>query len=471
MERNTEHKKRYKVNSRPILSLLIGLGFFTVVLLVTMISASKDPNFKKSLNLGDASQNSAEEAVVEESSEDDILAVVLEIDLERKQITLYDVKQRETLALSYTGGTNIIDKYGQVIAMSQIDKGIMVEASYQKDKQKLKDMKISTKAWEYVGVSNLNIDRLAGVMKIALNKYKFTDEVIVLDGEEFIPISNLVEQDELTIRGYEETVWSITVTRGHGAVKLEDYDAFLGANITIGYESVQQITENMEITVREGNFNLTVENGAYSATKNIMVVRNQVTYVTLGDLGPEAPKKSRVIFEISPFGADLFVDGELMSYANPIELIYGEHAVEVSLGGYTSYEGKLTIDSAGKTLKIDLPKDASNQEAIAEETETEVSAEAETDIVVPGDTIVGTEEDEIIDTEHLIYIQSPIGASVYMDGEFMCISPGSFKKVIGSHVITFIEEGHETMSYTIEVSDDKLDTYFTFPDLVQIVTE
>jgi hypothetical protein len=39
------------------------------------------------------------------------------------------------------------------------------------------------------------------------------------------------------------------------------------------------------------------------------------------------------------------------------------------------------------------------------------------------------------------------------------------KKVIGNHVITFIMEGYTTMSYTIDVSDDGLDAYFTFPDL------
>jgi hypothetical protein len=49
----------------------------------------------------------------------------------------------------------------------------------------------------------------------------------------------------------------------------------------------------------------------------------------------------------------------------------------------------------------------------------------------------------------------------------MGISPCSFSKVIGTHVLTFIEEGYETMSYTVDVLNDNLDTYFNMPDLVK----
>ena len=63
-------------------------------------------------------------------------------------------------------------------------------------------------------------------------------------------MEDLAIQDELTIRGIDKTIWSVIVTKGHGTVKLKDYEAFLGS-ITVGYEAVQEITEDMTITVRE----------------------------------------------------------------------------------------------------------------------------------------------------------------------------------------------------------------------------
>jgi len=474
-------KKNFSIQTRPIISLLVGLGLLSAVLLVTMLSVAGNTNRLGKMNK-DTKQEGAQEAVQPDSLGGGLLCVVKEIDTGRNQITLYDVEHKSNKILFYSGGTNITDKYGQVIAISQIPIGSMVDVTYESDKNKLTKMNVSVRAWEYVGVNNMSINRTKRIMKIATNKYKYTDDVLVLDGEEFVGVAELAEQDELTIWGYEETIWSITVTRGHGTVKPEDYEALLGARITIGYEAMQQISENMVITVREGNFNLTVENGKYVATKNITIYRNKETVVSLSDMGPEAEKQGRVTFEITPFGAELYIDGELTTYANPLELTYGEHSIEVSLEGYTTYEGSLTVDTAGKTIRINLPEANSDEEADVSETntapkdngqntsgttDTNPTQSSEDNDNTNGTTGTNSEEEATVDEDHLVYVQNPIGASVYLDGNFMCTSPGSFKKIIGTHVITFIEDGHETMSYTIEVKDDNLDTYISMPDLLK----
>lgn len=476
-----DHKNHYKVNSRPILNLLIGLGFFTVVILAMMFSASKDNNYQNNRNNSNNPDTQEDnQANRNDSAKDAILAVVTAIDMENQKITLFDVNQQRSMDLKYTGGTNIKDKYGKVKSISQIEIGDMVDVAYDEAKMKLTDLNISTRAWEYAGVNNFSIDLSTKIMKIASTKYRFEDNTFVLNGMDTTSIATLTEQDELTVRGYEETIWSITVTRGHGTVVLEDYEPFLGAFITIGYEAMQQIEDGMEIAVREGNFNLTVENGSYSATKNITIYRNQITNVSLSDLGPAAMQLGRVTFEITPFGADLILDGEYTSYANPLELTYGKHVIEVSLGGYIKYEGILDVDSAGKTIKIDLPETSSSDTVTVTETDNTAtdnqgsdpddSTDADSDNSETDDTNSETGDnnsDTSDDSEgnKLIYVQKPTDASVYIDGEFKCVSPGSFAKITGTHVITFIRDGYKTMSYTIEVADDGLDTYFTFPDL------
>lgn len=480
-----ELKNLYKVNSRVILALLIGLGFVTIILLSAMLSASRQQNSRPRTT---ANPKGNEAQTGEDSSVGRLLAVVKEIDTENKRITLLDADSRETVILDYTGGSNITDRYGKVISISQIDIASMVDATYRRDKGLLTDMSISANAWEYAGVSNFSINSGDKTMKIATTKYRYNEDITILDGKDFIPIEKLTQQDVLTVRGYEETIWSITVTRGHGTVVLKDYEPFIGDFITIGYESMQQITDGMEITVREGEFNLTVENGRYSATKNVKINRNEITVVSLADLGPDAPKHGRVKFEITPFGADLFIDRELTSYANPIELLYGKYNLKVTLGGYVTYEGVLNLDSAGKTIKIDLPEAKSTEQATVTETDTITTAgtgndngdtDADTDYAdndtdyTSEDTDIGSDADtgddpseEIRDPGHLVYIQSPLGASVYIDGEYMGTSPCSFEKIVGSHVLTLIEEGYETMSYAIEVENDGKDQYFSMPALI-----
>ncbi len=476
-------KKDNTFNNRLIMNLLLGLGFLSAVLLLTMYVTGADSG-RKNGKKSDAWEESKEITAVE-ATQNEVLGVITEIRKETQEIVLYDVNKEESVTFAYSGGTDVVDKYGQGIAISQLPIGTMVEAVYPDKETKLSKIKISTKAWEYVGVSNLMIDRSSRVMKIASSKYKYTDDVIILDGTDFISVRELAEMDELTIRGFEETIWSITVTRGHGTVKIVDYDSFLGDNITIGYEAMEQIAKDMVIKVREGNFNLTVENTGFTATKNITVLRNQETVVSLGDMGPDAAKQGLVTFEITPFGADLFVDGKLTSYANALELTYGKHDVVVSLDGYITYEGKLVVDNAGTTIRIGLPKESSNEKVSVTETETEPgtvgmndgSDNADGDNTGSDQDNIGdnsgddpdniSNEDYEVDRNHKIYVQNPIGASVYLNGEFQGVSPASFNKLIGTHVLTFIKEGYETTSYTVEVSDDNLDTYFNMPDLVK----
>lgn len=468
-----EHKDKVKrdtlLKARPMFSLILGLTIFTAIFFITMLEVAKDSKPRGSFSR----RGSQEESIASyENYDQEMIAVVLDINLADQQITLYDIKSKEEHILYYTGGSNITDKYGQVILSSQIPIGAMVDVGYQKAKNKIMKMNISNKAWEYIGVNNFTIDNLNGIFKIADSKYRFFENIFVIDTNNFIKMQDLASQDELTVRGYDETIWSIVVTRGHGTVRLTDYEAFIGGNVTIGYEAMQQILEETTITVREGNFNVTVENGNYSGTKFISILRNQETVVSLNDLGPEATKMGRVTFDISPFGADLFINGELFSYANPIELAYGNHDLEVSLSGYTSYRGKLTLDEAGKIIKVDLPQALSNKPAsvtVSDEVFTPPNIDDNTlDDIFNDITEDVNKEDVIIDEDHFIYIQQPIGASVYLNGEFMGIAPCNFKKIIGSHVITFIMDGYETKSYTVEVVNDKLDAYFSLPNLVRI---
>lgn len=470
-----------KVNTRILLILLIGLSAFTLIIVITMLEAGKSDKSNTGNHHEQAPETYSEVTdLTHEDYDTDMIAVVSGIDHDNGRITLLCTDTQEILELTYGGSSDIRDKFDQVVSMKQIPVGQLVDVGYIADTKRLIKLCVSSASWEYIGVNSLEIDTDNKEMRIAQKRYRYAGQVIVLDNGEHKDVKELAAQDELTIRGIDETIWSITVTRGHGTVRLKDADDFIGGYVTVGYEAMQQVEQDTVLTVREGSFNLTVENGEYSGTKNITVVRNEETIVHLSDLGPAPVRHGRVAFQILPFGADMFIDGVLTFYGDPVELEYGQHSIRVALGGYVTYEGSLTVDSAGKKISINLPEEKSNEEAVARETEDDsqdsVSGE-ETDSpdsdgysrwvypIVAG-SISEAEDEFLVDEAHSIFIQNPIDASVYLNGDFVGISPGSFQKLIGSFVLTFIKDGYETMSYTIEVSDDGLDTYISLPDLI-----
>lgn len=484
-----EQKNKSQIHTRPILSLLIGLTFITFILIIALSEAGKNGKGgvkKTSSNYENHDINSINGNVKDNTKGISTTAVVLEADKTSRMIRLFDINKREEISLSYTGGSNILDKYGQVISIDRVERGLIVDINYQSSNNRLTDLIFSDKAWEYIGVNNLSIYPNEKTIKIGRSNYTYEgDEPYVIDYDRIIRLEDLAVQDELTVRGINETIWSIIVTKGHGKVIVKDYEAFLGGSITVGYEAVSPVTDNMVFTVREGSYNLTIENEEYSGTKNITVNRNEETVVSVGDLGPEPIKYGNITFEIMPFGADLYIDNELRTYAGPIELPYGEHSIEVSLGGYSTYRGNINVDYASKKIMINLPELHSRENVSIVEWDNSLGTEVEdSDYVHYNDwdnesnndhdtpehidniaENTDYEDDPVVDNERQIYIQKPSGASVYLNGEFKGVSPGSFRKVIGSHVITFIKKGYKTKSYTIDIADDGLDTYISLPDL------
>src|SRR5699024_6309365 len=85
----------------------------------------------------------------------------------------------------------------------------------------------SKEAWVNVGVNNLTIDPLTMIMRIGTSNYTFNDNIIVVDNDELVTVDRLTEQDVLMVRGYDNTIWSITVVKGHGTVRLTDTEGFI----------------------------------------------------------------------------------------------------------------------------------------------------------------------------------------------------------------------------------------------------
>ena len=64
-------------------------------------------------------------------------------------------------------------------------------------------------------------------------------------------------------------------------------------------------------------------------------------------------------------------------------------------------------------------------------------------------------------------MDAPAGAEVYLDGNYVGVSPCSFKKVEGVRVITLRKSGYETRSYTVNIDNAEKDLSYSFADLVK----
>jgi len=79
-------------------------------------------------------------------------------------------------------------------------------------------------------------------------------------------------------------------------------------------------------------------------------------------------------------------------------------------------------------------------------------------------------EEETITDYYKVYIDAPENVEVYLDGNYVGISPCSFRKVAGTHVITLRKTGYESRSYTVQIDDEEKDFSYSFVDLETTTT-
>lgn len=475
--------KKQKVSQHRLTMLLIVMiGFFlgVVVYIFKQMSVDEEPKSQTVQHVMDS------DTVEEEEEEGTSLCVIKEVDTDAKTILLYDIQRDCMVKLVYTGTTDIRDQYSQIIAASQLVVSSIVEVIYEEGNQTLSYLMVSPNAWVYHNVTGLNPDRTNKIIQLYGQKYRYTSKLLVMDADGESSLLSINRDDVLTIRGYDKTIYSITVTRGHGTLVLTNVGYFEGGLITINGTEYDDLTSNMVITVREGEAEIEIQKEDVLEDTKVTVVRNQETELDFSKYQPNPEEKGEVTFVILPFGAELYIDDILTSYANPVELSYGDHVLEVMLNGYESYEGLYTLSASTDVVQIELP---ATTEEVEEEVEEDEDSEGSSDTTTDGSTNSNSnsnssgsneaEEDadsessssNEVDGEHTITINYPSGVSVYINGVYRGITPLTLEKPIGLTYITLLREGYEQITHSVNIKEDGEDKLYTFPDLVIVEDE
>lgn len=478
--------KEHKKNKYGFFPYLL-FGAFFVIIIVMIISATAQNSSKKtySNNVYEAGNKLPDTDSKETEEGSPALAVLKEVDTEAMTITLLDTESGQDMILTYSGATNIIDKYEKVIAASVLNPGDLVDVYYDKNTSVLSKLQISNRAWEYKGVVNWGINKEDNSFSILNSKYRISDNVLILKEGKKLTLRDLDTEDELVVKGYERQIWTILVSKGHGSIRFEDYDDFVGGTVYIGSRQVLPVTSDMSVTIREGSYQVTMEKGSLKGTKNVTVHPFEETVLNMGEFKLPPEQKGKVRFNITPEGADLYINDELYDDTKTIELEYGEYKVKVSLGGYIDYSGKIEVAEPEKTITIKLAQskksntgdhntsDNSNNNQTNQNTQNNQSTQSNQNNQNKNNSSSNKNTNQESNTANYtevkaknnIYIEAPEGASAYFDGQFKGTVPVSFPKETGTHYITLIKSGYQTKTYSVEISDDGEDVKYSFPEL------
>lgn len=380
-------------------------------------------------------------------------AVLTGRDEKENTVTFLNPEIGRSYTLSMDGTTRLYDKYGGAVSIDQIEKGDIVDITFLKSKKHLTTMQLSTKSWISSDVEKYEMNTVRGEVSIGSETYKLTSNTQYLSEGRKIELIDLNMADVLSFQGLDNQILSVRVEKGHGYLRLTNDENFVGGWIEIGQTIIRRITEDMLLLVPEGSYEVNISNKGGGGIKSVVIRRNEETTLDIGDLEVPEPQTGLVLFSLTPSETELYIDGSQVDASAPVVLEYGLHQMIARAEGYQSITQYIRVAQESLSYEVVLEPAADGEE---EESSSGTSSST--------DTATTTDY-------YKVYVDAPEGAEVYLDGNYVGVSPCSFKKVEGSHVITLRMAGHETRSYTVQVDDEEKDLTFSFADLARYATE
>ncbi|WMC91201.1 PEGA domain-containing protein [Kineothrix sp. MB12-C1] len=373
-------------------------------------------------------------------------ALIETLNTEENNITFLNIETGRSYTLSFDGTTVILDKYGSAMAMSQMKEGDIVDVTFLKAKKRLTQMKLSESAWIFDQVEKYNFDVLNRSAEIGSNVYNLRRDVIVISEGKEAQIEDIIKGDVVTISGIGNTVYSVTVEKGHGYLRLSNEEYLKGGWIEVGQSVISQIQEDMLLAVPEGTYDVHLTASGIDEIKRVTIYRNQEITLDVSDVKAQAPKVGKIIFAITPGEASVYIDGQEVDISGPVEIEYGVHQMIAKAEGYDSITQYIKVGQELASISVTLEE-----------------AEAEAGDKKDSSSVSGNE----LTSSYRVYIDSPSDVEVYLDGVYVGMSPVNFKKEAGTHMITLRKEGYVTKSYTISIDEEEKDVTYSFTDLVK----
>ncbi|MGN0482850.1 MAG: hypothetical protein ACI4HI_04785 [Lachnospiraceae bacterium] len=342
-----ERKKRGLLLGLTAIALLCGCGG---------ARAEKEPAAMQETEMMEAKEKSPQDEISEREEAKDTLSdlyVLTKVDTKNRVLEAKRASDGKWRTCSYTGATYFYDKFGQSVTVADAYCGKVVTLKENSGTGNLEEVHFTDAVWEYSDVKDVKIDTESRIVTINGENYFYGSHYWVYSNDAEVNISDITEQDTLTVTGVDKKILSICITTGHGTVKLKNTKLFEGGWIKLG-DVVCKIKKNMTFTAPEGTFELSVANDGYGDTKTVTVERNKTLEIDLDEYKGSGPKQCTITFRCDVQGAVLRINGDQIDYSQPVQLKYGTYAISLSADGYDTISEYLIVNSPAAEITLTM---------------------------------------------------------------------------------------------------------------------
>lgn len=430
-------------------------------------------------------------------------AIIKSIDIDNNTITFRNHDTGRDYTLSYDNTTLIYSEYGRALSAQLLEVGEIANITFLSGSRHLNSLDINGDAFTIDKSYGYDLQAGTETAQIGSSYYHITDKTLILIDGRSGRIADVLPGDNIKVTGIDTEIYCVEVKQGHGYVSLSSNmvgDADIsGSYLEIGDKNIYRVTDGMLVSVPEGTYKLFLTGNGVDYETTITVDRDKETIVDTSQIEIEY-NFGLVTFKIIPQEARLYIDGEEVNPSWPIELAYGTHKIEATAEGYLPCSEYLHVGSSKAEVEITLLVDEDYEKEDESTTATSVSdsstsqattedkpkesdkssdnasskSKAKTVNTAKASTTATTVKDGTLISGYYIRITAPSDVEVYLDpdknkkgddGKYIGISPCSFTKITGDHVIRLKKDGYLTKDYTISIDSEKKDKEYAFEAL------
>lgn len=332
---------------------LLALAIFTVFVALSGCGRKDDGPVSMKGYVSGVEAATEEVTQAEESS----LYTVSGADTTLSTMTFLNIDTGRYEQYSYTDGTIFKDRHGSLISAASMVPGKVVTLTLRDKDLILEKVEQSAGAWEMDDIGKFSYNEEDKIFTIGDTKYSYDEELQVFSGDAAIELSAVTGQDTLRIQGIDRKVLSVSVTTGHGVIQLVNTQALEGGWLSLNHKNYYKITENMQLEVPEGTYELTVAGNGYGGSTEVAVTRNEQISVDVDSIKGEDPKYCTLTFAVDVAGALMYIDGSQVDYTQPLQLQYGIHSIQITADGYDTWSKRLYVNSPEAQIEIALSGD------------------------------------------------------------------------------------------------------------------
>ncbi len=444
--KKTNRNKQSQSVKIMFLTVVGGVMLCLTVFFVVFASMNKKNTVSKiptetTSNISQTTNNLIDQTTINKK-EAEILAVITSLSPTNKKINLYDFEKDKELSLIMKAGAEMKDQYGNVMTLSEFVAGDIVEIVYDENSMQYEKLKLSSRAWKQNSISGLKINIQSSTIALGNKTYKYNNKLTTRYKESSFDISTLDAIDIVTVKGYDNTIWSIELEKGHGYLVLTSKDKIQDGSIEIDTNIFRPLDSDNKIKILEGEHKLVVKGSNMEPyTKQFSIKYDEQVSIDLSDV---KIKSGIVNIKSNVDDYIVYVDDKQQDENNRLVLKYGKYDIKLTKEGYHDIVKEVIVNKDNTTVTF-------NMEAIIPET-TEPETESKTEVETTQKVQMGVLSVKTTPED---------GANIFVDNALVGISPLTIKLEHGEHKVTVRKDGFTDISITVNISSVQSDVNIT----------